>query len=158
MPDSQKSNFYKERDNAVYNAYLNIMKQSTSTYDTEEVIKKVAAAPQTRIWVPARTVYNILRRYVKHKLHPSEFKKPLIRDVIAAYNRIKNKRDYQGKSLYFIADFVTAEPANGFYLSRRRLFDIIRHRRKENFRLRCESALTGLQSYERQTLLYGLKP
>ncbi len=174
----EKSNFYQERDNAVYDTYLKTMRETKDTFDTDDIIRRVAVSPQPRIWVPARTVYNILRRHIKHH-HPSNTPlmgsptsraipsgspeghphlSPLARDVIAAYYRLKDRREFRGKSLYFIADFVTAEPSHGFYLSHRRLFDIIRTRRKQNFTKRCSLAISSLQSYERHTLLYGLKP
>lgn len=176
-----KSDFYKERDNAVYETYLRCIRNTPKTIDIDAVLRDVANSKQPRFWVPARTVYNILRRYIRHRapLPPpsappssvppqavsplastpaQQSVSPLVRDILAAFHRLRNKREYRGKSLYFIADFVTAEPTRGFYLSKRRLFDIIRHIRKEKFQQRCRQALTGLQGFERHTLLYGQSP
>ena len=183
-----KSDFYKERDNAVYETYRRCIRNAPKPIDIDAVLRDVANSKQPRFWVPARTVYNILRRYIRHRapLPPpsapvqgasappspvspqavsplastpaQQSVSPLVHDILAAFHRLRNKREYRGKSLYFIADFVTAEPTRGFYLSKRRLFDIIRHIRKEKFQQRCRQALTGLQGFERHTLLYGQSP
>lgn len=154
MP-KEKSEFYQERDEAVYKTYLNVLRRSKTPVDIHKAIDELRGEPQPRFWVPARTVYYIIRRYARYGEAP---RKALQRDVIAKYNAIKDKRDLKGQSLSFIADFVTAQPTHGFYLSHRRLFDIIRKMRKERFQKRCREALMGLQGHERHTLLYGYNP
>ena len=156
-PDDDRT-FYHERNDAVYATYLSVQRSTPAPLDIDSAAAIVATSPQPRFWVPSRTIYNILRRHTHHRYTTEDYqRKPLVRDVVAAYDRLRRHREYQGKSLYFISDFVTAQPTRGFYLSRRRLADIIRRRRKENFDRR-RAALKGLQAYERHALLLGLKP
>lgn len=148
----EKSEFYKERDDAIYNTYLRVLRRQQPPVDINRVIDEMRHEPQPRFWVPARTIYYIIRRYARYH---EVSNKPLPRDVISRFNHVRNKRELKGQSLSFIADFVTASATKGFYLSHRRLFDIVRRMRKERFAQRCAAALKGLQGYERQAVLYG---
>ena len=152
----EKSDFYRERDEAIYQAFLKCSKNHTGPLDIDKVIDDVMREPQKRIWMPARTVYETICRYASTP--PPRSAKPVVHYVLSVFRRIRNRRELRGKPLTFISDFVVAEPSVGFYLSHRRIFDIIRKMRKEKFRERCQSALKGMQSFERHALIYGKQP
>lgn len=171
------SEFYQERNKAIYDTYLAVSRHHKEPVTLATIVEEVRQSRQPRFWVPSRTVYNIIRRYLRStssepltsKKHQAQTAQthaavatrsgaalsPLSRAVIATYLRIRGRRELSGKSLAFVADFVTAEPSKGFYLSHRRLFDIIRRRRKQNFKQRCAQALSGMQSYERHLAYYS---
>lgn len=74
---------------------------------------------QTRFWLSQDRTTRILRGLIRGKGMPKTWptRKPMQRELLNTYERLKNKRMFKGMSVRFIASFVTFEPSSGFFMS-----------------------------------------
>lgn len=127
MPASEESILY-EKQSALFDAYKLARKRlyEEGRVDTRkihcEAIREAIHTPQPRFWISQYRTYRILQTIVNRKqsIKTWETRENLYKEIVAVYEKIKEKRMFRGMPLLFIATFVTFEPASGFFMSESR--------------------------------------
>ena len=84
-----------------------------------QAIRMAVKTPQPRFWITQDRAYRILRAILRgHEPTPTWVtRSSLNRELLNAYYRLSKQRMFRDMPLRFITDFVTLEPASGFFMS-----------------------------------------
>lgn len=106
----------------------------------EEAYRKVAMHPAKRFYISAKQAHEKLRKMVIGDFSEvdrmTEPRKRMYYHLFNKLNEMSQRKEYMGKSLYFICSFLVIEPAPEFFISPCRVRDIFCTYRKygKNFR------------------------
>ena len=100
----------------------------------EEAYRKVAEHPAKRCYVSAKQAFEKLRRMVVGDFTEvdsmKEPKRRMYYYLFGKLNELSQRKEYIGKSLYFICSFLVCEPAPEFFVTPETVRDIFCKYRK----------------------------
>lgn len=100
----------------------------------EEAYEKVARHPAKRYYVSAKQAFEKLRKMVTGDFSEvdsmEEPRRRLYYNLFEKLNEMSQRKEYIGKSLYFICSFLVIEPAPEFFITPCRVRDIFCKYRK----------------------------
>lgn len=115
-----------------------LMKAYREVYSTcrtqREAYQKTVKHPAPRFYFTPKQVYGQLRLMVTgdfsqvEKLRPSRRK--MYMELFERLQEMMQRKEYIGKSLWFICQFVVAQPASEFYISEHTFKDIFPYLKK----------------------------
>jgi len=114
----QKSDHRIPRDEALYEAYKNVLKKQPYL-DSDKALEEALKAPQPRMWVSFYGVYRILLRIIhdSRDAPKNKARNSLELEIREKYERLKKRTIFSDASAYFLTSFIIAEPSNGFFVS-----------------------------------------
>ena len=128
--------FIKERDDALYQAYVTALRQP-DVKSHQQAIQVAVNSPTSQFWIePYRAYLEIL--WLENKRRPKpirSYRKQLVEDLYAAYISVKNLPLFKGCSILFISQYAVGLPARSFYMSEITAKRIINRKRREK---RCK--------------------
>lgn len=107
-----------ERDEALYQQFKKVWAQNPElSYD--EAVEMAIHSRQPRLWVSFYGIYRLLLKILYNSRNGTKRKAKcgLEETVRNAYLRLKKQPIFRDASAYFLAAFIIAEPAKGFYIS-----------------------------------------
>jgi hypothetical protein len=132
----QELTFIEERDEALYQAYVNALHQP-DVKSHQQAIEVAINSPTSQFWIsPIQAYREIL--WKKKGIRPNHIR-PLRHDLVAElyerYKELSLRPTFRGCSTYFISQFSAQSRASKFYLSTRSAVRIINRKRREK---RCK--------------------
>jgi hypothetical protein len=119
--------FISLRNRELHEAY----KRAFSDRDVRshtQAIKRAIESPCSRFWVSTWQAYREILRLEKGMNHPLNMKPERVEMMDLIYKNylsLKNKREFEGCSVYFITSFAVGFPAPKFFISYSRALTII---------------------------------
>lgn len=128
--------FIKERDDALYKAYVTALRQP-DVKSHQQAIEVAVNSPTSQFWIePYRAYLEILWREKNCRPKPiRSYRKQLVDDLYEAYLSVKNLTLFRGRSILFISQYAVGLPARSFYMSEITAKRIINRKRRER---RCK--------------------
>ena len=128
--------FIKERDDALYKAYVTALRQP-EVKSHQQAIEVAVNSPTSQFWIePYRAYLEILWREKNCRPKPiRSYRKQLVDDLYAAYLSVKDLPMFKGYSILFISQYAVGLPARSFYMSKITAKRIINRKRREK---RCK--------------------
>lgn len=127
--------FLKERDEALFVAYKNALRQP-DVKSHQQAIEVATNSPTSQFWISPFQAYReiLWKQNGRRPYRASKHRDELVSDLYKEYLRLKEQPMFRGCSTFFISQFAAYRPApRGFYISELTATRII-HRKKHESR------------------------